>query len=651
MTGEVKKNVSKGLVNELRKRNVFKVALGYLIAAWLVAQVADLVLESFDAPDWVMRYLLVALAIGFPIALIISWVFEITPKGVVPESRVDRTVRLGQESGRRLDFSILLILSIVIVFMGLERFVFSDRDGGRPERPALEDYAKPGDAVAPPSNATTTEKPPAPAAMDLSKSVAVLPFAAMSTGPDDDYFADGLTEEIINALSQLPQLMVTARTSAFHFKGENIPVGEIAGQLGVDHIVEGSIRRAGDQLRITAQLVRTEDGFHLWSETYDRRTEDTFAVQDDIAAQVAKALNVVLDDDQRKSMRSVGVRNVDAFVAYQKGNDLYNRAHQEANQISLLRQANEYFETAIGFYPEFSDAYIQHSDLYSHILINQAAGTLDGEITQADINSAPALLQQDIQNAVRYARDESQKLAIELDSAFLMGNWRGLRDRSELSLRASGCETALWAQLTGAAFGNAALTREAFRRNIICDPLLIRGDVHLTQSLLLLGEWSEAATFAKQKLDRNNSKHPWLIRSLAIAQAMQGDFAAAKTTIRQLTIEEDDRLFGLATVAALGGNARAAEGYSQQYLGQFGPQDEYALRLEAMRGNRNEANRLATQMDSRPFGYITLMQSIYDCACGAPFDLEAAPVFADMLKDSGLEWPPVSPVRFPLKGW
>ncbi len=270
--------MAKGFINELRKRNVFKVALGYLIACWLLAQVSDRVLESFGAPDWAMQALLIALAIGFPIALAISWAYEVTPQGVVPESQVDRTLRLGQESGRRLDFSILLILSIVIVFMGLERFVFSGRDGGRPEQPALEDRANPADSQGAPENSlaaqtldsqnlSTTDTALTP----IGTSVVVLPFAVMSTGPDDAYFADGLTEEIINALSQLPQLVVTARTSAFYFKGKNIAVDEIADQLDVDHIVEGSVHRAGDQLRITAQLIRADDGFKLWSEAYDRR--------------------------------------------------------------------------------------------------------------------------------------------------------------------------------------------------------------------------------------------------------------------------------------------------------------------------------------------------------------------------------------------
>jgi TolB-like protein len=157
----------------------------------------------------------------------------------------------------------------------------------------------------------------------------VLPFTALSSGADDSYFADGLTEEIINALSALPDLLVTARTSAFYFKGKDVPIPEIAAALGVAHIVEGSVRRSGDKVRITAQLIRASDGFHLWSQTYDHSLGDDFAVQTRIAESVASALGVLLDERKRATMEDIGVRDVEAFVAYQRGAELFNRAHNE----------------------------------------------------------------------------------------------------------------------------------------------------------------------------------------------------------------------------------------------------------------------------------------------------------------------------------
>jgi len=653
--------MSKGFINELRKRNVFKVALGYLIAAWLVAQVADLVLSSFDAPDWSMRALLIALAIGFPIALVISWAFEVTPEGVVPESQVDRTVKISQESGRRLDFSILLILSVVIIFMGLERFVFSDRDlgskkgsetGSEPFSPEVQtgaDASLTKRDLTPGVDDTITKRDPTPSG-PVAKSVAVLPFTVMSTGPDDAYFADGLTEEIINALSQLPDLMVTARTSAFHFKDQNLPVGEIAGQLGVDHIVEGSVRRAGEQLRITAQLIRAGDGFHLWSETYDRRTEDTFAVQDDISVKVAEALNIILDDEQLERMQQSGVRNVEAYIAFQKGIDLYNQAHRDgANQISLLRRANQNFEDAILHYTAFGDAYIHHSDLYSHILITAARGQLDGNINPSDIEFAPAYLRADFANAILYARDDSDRVMTELDKALLLGEWRGLKTFSDRALQSSNCSFSMWGHMTTTPFGNANSAEQVFRRNILCDPLTDGATVQLASALLWQGEWAATQILAEQRLA--SLDHPGLVHRLAIALAMQGQFEQAESLIQQRIVLEKDRLLSMATLTALQGLETASEEFASQFIHGFGPDDLTTQQLAAQRGDRNEANRLAGQIDRRPFGYLVLMQAIYNCACGAPFDLETTPVFASMLSESGLPWPPVSAVNFPLKGW
>jgi TolB-like protein len=418
----------RGFLKELERRNVLKVAVAYLVSAWLLAQVADLLLDSFAAPAWTMRVLLIALAIGFPIALAVSWTFEVTSHGVIPESEIDRTLNISDRSGRRIDLILLLIVAIVVVFMGLERFVFSQRYHGTAVTTDPARSSAGAESMSPShgENVAIGSRELTPTPLPSGKSVAVLPFAVLSTGPDDDYFADGLTDEISNALSQLPELMVTARTSAFYFKGQNLPVGEIAHRLGVTHIVEGSVRRAGDQLRVTAQLVRADDGFHLWLETYDRRTEETFAVQADIAEKVASALNILLDQDLRERMQRVGTRNIEAFIALQKGIEYYERAHREPNQISLLRQANVHFESAVAQAPDLAEAYEYHTDLYRHILISHAAGELDGEITAANIAGAPERLAQDYERAIRFARTPQQRKNAEFDRALELVEWRSL---------------------------------------------------------------------------------------------------------------------------------------------------------------------------------------------------------------------------------
>ena len=244
--------------HELKRRNVFRVGVAYLLAAWVLLQIVDLVLDVIGAPEWILQVFALAAAIGLPTVLIISWAFELTPEGLKRESQVDRSRSITPQTGRKLDRMIIVLLVLTVAALLTDRFLNLERRSGEPSKEQTADK--------PARNSTAT------AGRTVSqRSVAVLPFLALSSGSDDEYFADGLTEEILNALSQLPELLVTARTSAFHFKGQDLPVQEIASQLGVQHIVEGSVRRAGERLRVTAQLVRAEDGFHLWSENYDRQ--------------------------------------------------------------------------------------------------------------------------------------------------------------------------------------------------------------------------------------------------------------------------------------------------------------------------------------------------------------------------------------------
>ncbi|MEJ2297240.1 MAG: hypothetical protein P8X94_01790 [Woeseiaceae bacterium] len=202
------------LFNELRRRNVFRVAIAYVAVAWLILQVADIVLDNFGTPGWVMKTLMFVLAIGFPVAVLFAWAYEMTPEGLKREVEVDRSQSITGETGQKLNRMIIGVLVAAVAFLLVDKFMLG--------QPVTGEVA-------------------------TDKSVAVLPFIAMSRGPDDEYFADGLTEEILNSLTRVPGLLVTARTSAFHFKDRDIPVPQIAAQLGVAHVVEGSVRRDGDR--------------------------------------------------------------------------------------------------------------------------------------------------------------------------------------------------------------------------------------------------------------------------------------------------------------------------------------------------------------------------------------------------------------------
>ena len=244
---------------ELKRRNVVRVGIAYGVAAWLLIQLTDIVFPRIGLADSAVTLVIALLAIGFIPALILAWAFEMTPEGIKKEKDVDRAKSITPQTGKQLNRMIIAGLALVIIGMAVERAWFAGRD----------------DVIEPPvalDGATAISSDSTSASADQAKqreSVAVLPFNSMSSGEDDGYFADGLTEEILNSLAALPELLVTARTSSFHFKGKNLPVQEIAATLGVDHIVEGSVRRSGERVRITAQLVRADDGFHLWSDTYD----------------------------------------------------------------------------------------------------------------------------------------------------------------------------------------------------------------------------------------------------------------------------------------------------------------------------------------------------------------------------------------------
>ena len=554
---------------------------------------------------------------------------------------------------RKLDRAIFGVLVIAIGFLLFDKFALQSGPGPDPDGAGDNNStAQTGTPIIPAEAAIHSEVGELRGPIGTSRqimSVAVLPFIAMSNGPDDDYFTDGLTEEIINALAQLPELLVTARTSAFHFKSRNLSVGDIARQLGVQHIVEGSVRRAGEQLHIAVQLVRAGDGFHLWSETYDRRTEDTIAVQTDIAEKVAAALNVILDESQRARMRRAGARNVEAYTAYQKGLEYTEKAQGQDIDISLLRLGNAYFREAFTLAPGFSDAYLEHSGLFSHILINQANGQVEGNITDGDVEQAPAALKSDYDQAIEHAKNEGRRRASEYDRALLSGQWHGLALLSERALTAPGCELSLWSQLASAAFGQARQFHNALGRLALCDPLTARPWIHLVRANLWLARPERAVKAAESRLQFTG--HQWFTLAYIMALAASGRMDQAGQVSTGDLRKGSERLISGGMLAALRGDDRAAAEFQEEFLAKYGPDDFISLMLEAARGKRNEANRLASLIDRRPYGHMTLMQAIYLCTCGAPFDLEATPVFAQMLAGSGLPWPPAKPINFPLKDW
>jgi TolB-like protein/Tfp pilus assembly protein PilF len=317
------------LVVELRRRNVFRVAAAYLVVGWLLTEVLTTILPTLGAPEWTSRAVILIFAFGFIPAVIFSWFYELTPEGIKREEEVLRDEALVGSGRRKLDYVTIAGVVVLIVFVGL--FSARQTDDGQS---ALETTAN-------------------------DASVAVLPFANMSNDPDNEYFSDGLTETLLHMLAQIPDLQVAARTSSFAFKGQNVNVREIAAALGVAHILEGSVQRAGDQVRITAQLIRASDGFHVWSEVYDRTVDDIFTTQDEIANKVGYALTESLLGPEESSVAGVATADPDAY-------DLYLQARKARATYSYggLKAAEDLLKGALLIDPDFLDAKTELASSY-----------------------------------------------------------------------------------------------------------------------------------------------------------------------------------------------------------------------------------------------------------------------------------------------
>ncbi|MBT8108363.1 MAG: hypothetical protein KJP17_09015 [Gammaproteobacteria bacterium] len=602
------------LFEELKRRNVFRVAIAYIAIAWLALQVADIVLETFGTPEWVMKTLMFVLAIGFPIAVLFAWAYEMTPDGIKREKDVDRSLSVTQQTGQKLNRMIIGILVVAVAFLLVDKFALR---GTEPEAAASSD-----------------------------KSVAVLPFVAMSRGEDDEYFADGLTEEILNSLTRIPELLVTARTSAFHFKGKEIPIPEIAEALGVAHVVEGSVRRDGDQLRVTAQLIRAADGFHLWSKNYDRETVDTFGVQTDIAQEISAALGVVLDEEQQARMLEAGIRDPGAYIALQKGYEAFDQAHGSPDQIGLLLAANEWFEKALDLEPNMADAYLAHADYFTHLLLGSVD---DPGITAAEQDAAYRQLLSDFDNAIRAAEDESRRLAAAFDLAIISGSWRSAPELFSQLVTESGCASIGWADAISAPYGLAKGLGILGKRLVECDPIYFNGWRWLSLSQIWSGQIDDAIDTAKRGLEV--SPHLRIAQQLFFSYLAAGRIDDAEQVIAR-HIRGESQAFALQrTLAAARGDIELAEEFAAQ-ISAIGPFTSTGIIAGlAIRGARDEANRRAAEVDAHPFGHLRLMLVPGACYCGAPWDLEYTPNFAKLLKDADLPWPPASPIEWPLKDW
>ena len=331
---------------ELKRRNVYKVAVAYAVVAWLVIQAASIFLPAFDAPSWVMRIVIIVIVLGFPVALVFSWAFEITPEGIKLESEVQFNKSITRRTGRKI---VGLTLGLAVIAAGLMIFQL----------------------VRPKSGDTPQQSEAAPTLV-TSKSIAVLPFDNLSRDPDNAYFCEGVQDEILTRLAKVADLKVISRTSTQHFKSSPDNLPQIAKQLGVMHILEGSVQKANDQVRVNVQLINAQTDAHLWADTYDRKLTDIFAVESEISKTIAETLQAKLSGAEKTAIAKKPTENPEAYELYLKGRFFWNK-----RSGADLHKAIEFFNQAIAKDPNFALAYAGLADSYLLLPNYGGAATVD----------------------------------------------------------------------------------------------------------------------------------------------------------------------------------------------------------------------------------------------------------------------------------
>ena len=557
---------------ELKRRNVYKVAVTYGVVAWLIMQIASQLFPFFDIPNWVVRLVILLLIIGFPIALIIAWAFETTPEGI---KRTDAADSAGQRSRGGAWIYVVLVgaaLSIGLFFVG--RYTAKQ--------------------AAPQQSQVASAVP--------QKSIAVLPLLNESGDPKDEYFSDGLSEELIAALAQINGLKVIGRSSSFRFKDRKDEPKTIGEKLGVSTLLDGTVRKQGDRVRIVAQLVNAADGIQLWTRTFDRQLKDIFAVQEEIARAVAESLKVTLlgsDSTQKRASE-----NVEAHNAYLEGH-----FHFQRRNVEDYRKAVDYFDEAIRLDPDYALVYAERSEAWTFL------GDLTG---QRPIMYPKA--RSDAEKAVAIAPTLAEARAA-LGFALCFVDWKFAEGLAELK-RAKELSPAnptandLLARII-VYMGQFDEAERQARHAVELDPLSTVTQGNLARVLFYAGKLDEANFFARKAAElqpTGASNRRWQV----LIAAQRGD---GETALREAQLEPDDgyRRFELAVAQYVVGDRQAADAALADLLAKAREGFAYQIaEVYAVRGEKDKAFEwLQIAFDDRDAGMLSLladplMKSLHD---------------------------------------
>ena len=467
------------LFSELKRRNVFRVAIAYLAASWLLIEIAETIFPLFGFDDAPARIVVILLAIGFPLFLLFSWVFEITPEGLKLEKDIKREESIAPQTGKKLDRAIIVLLALALGYFAFDKFVL--------EPARVSDLLE-----------ETSRQVRSDALVESygDKSIAVLPFVNMSPDPKQEYFSDGISEELLNLLAQVPELRVISRSSSFSFKGKNVAIPTVAEQLKVAHVLEGSVRTSGNRVRITAQLVEARSDSHLWSESYDRELDDIFAVQDEIAAAISDALKVTLMSAAEKAMRPMirATANPAAYDAYLQARELIHRRGKEN-----LEQAVSHLERSLRLDNNFAPAHAQLAIATTLLVDHPAAyGSLSlEEVKRRVLPHLDRAQQLEPNGAEAYGgRALLAHFSSDLDSTIEYA-------RKALASNPSNIDAMNWLYAGLIALGRYKEADATLEQMLEKDPLTIVGRLNYVSWLCSVGRVQEAHAMADQLLEQS----------------------------------------------------------------------------------------------------------------------------------------------------
>jgi TolB-like protein/Tfp pilus assembly protein PilF len=443
------------------------------VAGWVLLQVADILFGLLDVPGWGLRLVLGLLLLGLPLVMIFSWVFEMTPEGLKRESEVDRSRSVVSQTGRKIDRLIIVGLVAVVGVLVIDRMLFMS---------APEDQAK-SLAQAPAEVAPVDDLHDGRGSNGRQKSIAVLPFVNMSGDEENEYFSDGLTEELLNMLAKVDDLRVSSRTSSFAFKGKNTSVPSLARELKVDNILEGSVRKSGATVRITAQLIDVETDSHLWSETFDRKLDDIFAIQDEIAQAVVEALKVQLLEPGEKTAQAPRETTTDAYLLYLQARHTYELA-RDTRDDDLVARAIDQFESVLEIDPDYALAYAGLADAYGIQSIRGMLGMQEGYERSREMATKALAIDPDLVEALLALADIQLEFDWDMEAA-------ERSYRQALKIRPSDAEGLRTYGYFLASDGRYDEAIDYYRKALEVDPMQVRAYFGLAMTLIFAGRFDE----------------------------------------------------------------------------------------------------------------------------------------------------------------